>query len=145
MNNTLEGINSSQIEEHISDLEDRIMEITQWEQQKGKQNFNNENSLRDFLDNTKCTNICITEVPEGEDKEKTAENVFDKLMAENFPNLKKETDIQTMIHTGFQTKMNKIRHMPSYTIIKTAKIKETEITIKAKREKQRVTYKETLP
>ena len=32
--------------------------------------------------------------------------------------------------------------MPSYTIIKTAKIKETEITIKAKREKQRVTYKE---
>ena len=106
MNNTLEGINSSQIEEHISDLEDRIMEITQWEQQKGKQNFNNENSLRDFLHNTKCTNICITEVPEGEDKEKTAENVFDKLMAENFPNLKKETDIQTMIHIGFQTKMN---------------------------------------
>ena len=29
MNNTLEGINSSQIEEHISDPEDRIMEITQ--------------------------------------------------------------------------------------------------------------------
>ena len=57
-------------------------------------------------DNIKQTNICITEVPEGEDKEKTAENVFDKLMAENFPNLKKETDIQTMIHTGFQTKMN---------------------------------------
>ena len=39
MNTTPEGINSSQIEEHISDLEDRIMEITQWEQQKGKQNL----------------------------------------------------------------------------------------------------------
>ena len=106
MNNTLEGINSSQIEEHISDPEDRIMEITQWEKQKEKQNFNNENSLRDFLDNTKCTSICITEVPQGEVKEKTAENVFDKLTAENFPNLKNKTDIQTMIHTGFQTKMN---------------------------------------
>ena len=37
MNNTLEGINSSQIEEHISDLEDRIIEITQSELQKEKQ------------------------------------------------------------------------------------------------------------
>ena len=71
---------------------------------KRKTKFNNENSLRDFLDNTKCSNICITEVPEGEDREKTAENVFDKLMARNFPNLKKETYIQTMMHRGFQTK-----------------------------------------
>ena len=31
MNDTLEGINSSQTEEHISALEDRIMEITQSE------------------------------------------------------------------------------------------------------------------
>ena len=106
MNTTQEGINSNQIEEHISDLEDRIMEITQWEQQKGKQNFNNENSLRDFLDNTKCSNICITEVPE-EDREKTAENVLNKLMARNFPNLKKETYIQNMMHRGFQTKWTK--------------------------------------
>ena len=39
MKNTLEGINSrlGYIEEHISDLKDRIIEITQSEQQKEKQ------------------------------------------------------------------------------------------------------------
>ena len=45
----------SDTEECISDPEDRIMEITQSEQQKEK----NENSLRDFWDNIKCTNIHI--------------------------------------------------------------------------------------
>ena len=33
-------------------------------------------------------------VPEGEEREKGTENVFEESMAENFPNLKKETDIQ---------------------------------------------------
>ena len=39
MKDTLERMNSriSDTEEHISDLEDRIMETTQREQQKGKQ------------------------------------------------------------------------------------------------------------
>ena len=52
-----------------------------------------ENSPRDLQDSIKCTNIRITRVPEGREKE--AENVFDEIMAENFPHLKKEADIQT--------------------------------------------------
>ena len=42
-------------EELISDLEDRIMKITQSEQQKEKKI--NENRLRDLWENTKYTNI----------------------------------------------------------------------------------------
>ena len=41
------------IEEHISQLEDRIMESTQSEQQKEKNIFLNGNSLRDHWDNIK--------------------------------------------------------------------------------------------
>ena len=41
------------IEEHISQLEDRIMESTQSEQQKEKTIFLNGNSLRDHWDNIK--------------------------------------------------------------------------------------------
>ena len=33
-------------------------------------------------------------VPEGEEEEKGIENIFEDMMAENFPNLKKETDIK---------------------------------------------------
>ena len=48
MKNT-EGINRLVVtEKHISNLENRIMEITQLEQQKEKQILKNENSLRDL-------------------------------------------------------------------------------------------------
>ena len=36
------------------------------------------------------TNIHIIGVPEGEEREKGAENIFEDTMAENFPNLGKE-------------------------------------------------------
>ena len=70
MKNMLERINSrlGDIEECISDLEDRRMETTQSEQQKEKQIFKNENSLRDFWNNIKHTNINIIGVPEGEER-----------------------------------------------------------------------------
>ena len=33
-------------------------------------------------------------MPEGEEEEKEIENLFEKIMKENFPNLAKEIDIQ---------------------------------------------------
>ena len=70
MKNTLEGINGriTEAEEWISELEDRMMEITAMEQNKEKKMKRNENSLRDIWDNIKQTNICIKGVPEGEEK-----------------------------------------------------------------------------
>ena len=67
------------------------MEIINSEQ---KINKLNEDSLRDLRDNIKYTNIHIIGVPEGEEREKVIENLFDEIMAGNFPNLKKETDIE---------------------------------------------------
>ena len=68
--NTLEGINSriSEAEERISELEDKMVEITSEEQNKIKRLKRNEDSLRDFWDNIKCSNIQIIGVPEEEEK-----------------------------------------------------------------------------
>ena len=57
--NSLEGINSriTEAEEWISELEDKIVEITTAEQNKEKRKKTIEDSLRDFWDNIKCTNI----------------------------------------------------------------------------------------
>ena len=52
----------------------------------------NEDSLGDFWD-IKLTNICIIGFPEGEEREKGAENIIEHIIAENFPNLGRETDI----------------------------------------------------
>ena len=52
MKNTLEGINSriNEAEEWISELEDRLVEITMAEQKKEKRKKRNQDSLRDFWD-----------------------------------------------------------------------------------------------
>ena len=47
----------TEVKERISDLEDKIVEITTTEQKKEKRMKRIEDSLRDLWDNIKCTNI----------------------------------------------------------------------------------------
>ena len=55
----------------------------------------NEDCLRDLWDNIKYTNIHIIRVPEGEQREKGPEKIFEEIIAVNFPNLEgKVTQIQ---------------------------------------------------
>ena len=90
--NTLEGINSriSEAEEWISELEDKMVEITPEEQNKVKRVKRTEDSLRDLWDNIKCTNIWIIGVPEEEEKKKGYEKIFEEIIVENFPKMEKE-------------------------------------------------------
>ena len=85
--NSLEGINSriTEAEEWISDLQDKIVEITTAEQNKEKRIKRIEDSLRDLWDNIKCTNIRITGVPEEEEKKTGTEKIFEEIILENFP------------------------------------------------------------
>ena len=71
-------------EEQISDLED-IMEITQSGQQTENQMKKHESNIRDLWDNIKQANLCIIGIPEGEEKEKGIENIFEEIISENFP------------------------------------------------------------
>ena len=72
----------------------------------------NEDSLRDLWENIKHTNIHIVGVPEGEETNKGAEKLFKEIKAENFPNLKKETDIQVQEAQGTSNKINPKRPTP---------------------------------
>ena len=67
--NTLKGTNNRITEaEQLSELEDRMVEITALEQNKGKRMKRIEDSLRDLWDNSKCINISIIGVPEEEER-----------------------------------------------------------------------------
>ena len=46
------------------------------------------------MDNIKGTNIHIIGVPEGEEREKGPEKIFEEIIAENFPKMGKETVTQ---------------------------------------------------
>ena len=90
--NSLEGINSrwTEAEDWICDPEDKTVEITTAEQNKEKRMKRIEDSLRDFWDNIKHTNIRIIGVPEEEEKKKGTEKIFEEIIVENYPNMGKE-------------------------------------------------------
>ena len=77
-------------------MEDRLVETMGVEQKREKIFKTNEESLRELWDNVKRTNICIIGVPEGEEREKGTEKIFQEIIAENFPNMGNEplTQIQ---------------------------------------------------
>ena len=94
--NTVEGMKSrlDEAEDRISELEDKVENNTQKEQEKEKTLRKNKEGLREMQENMKHNNICIIWTPEGEEEEQGIENLFEKVMMENFPNLRREKVIQ---------------------------------------------------
>ena len=97
LKNTVEGMQSrlDEAEDRISELEDKVEKNTQKEQEKEKRLRKNEKGLREMQDNMKC-NMRIIGIPGEEEEEQGIENLFEKVMMENFPNLRREkiTQIQ---------------------------------------------------
>ena len=78
----------------------------------------------DPWDNSKLTNIRIIGVPEGEEIEKGIENVFEEIMAEKFPNQKKESDIQAQEAQRVPNKLNPNRPTLRHIIAKWQNLKK---------------------
>ena len=74
-------------------------------------------------------------MPEGEEGEQEIENLFEKIMKENFPNLAKEIDIQVQETQRVPSKLDPKRTTPRHIIIKMPKFKDKETILKAAREK----------
>ena len=72
---TLKGTNSriTEAKDRICEVEARMVKINEAQKKKEKRMKRNENNLRDFWDNVKCTNIKIKGVPEEEDKKEMAQ------------------------------------------------------------------------
>ena len=80
-------------------------------------------------------------MPEGEKEEQEIENLFEKIMKENFPNLAKEIDFQVQESQRVPKKLDPRRNTPRHIIITLPKIKDMERILKAAKEKKRITYK----
>ena len=98
LKNTGEGMKSrlDEAEDQMSELEDKVEKNTQKEQEKEKRLRKNEEAIREMQEHMKRNNIHILGTPEGEEEEQGIENLFEKVMMENFPNLMREkvTQIQ---------------------------------------------------
>ena len=74
----------------MSELKDKMVEITSEEQNKVKRVRRTEDSFRDLWDNIKPTNIWIIGVPEEDEKKKGMRKILKEVIVENFPSMEKE-------------------------------------------------------
>ena len=115
------------------------MEITPGEQSQVKRRKKTDDSLRDLLDNVKCTNIWIIGVPEEEEKKKGYEKIFEDIIVENFPNMEKEKANQVQEAQRVPYKINPRKNTPRHILIKLTETKPKEKILRAAREKKQVT------
>ena len=92
----LQGTSSrgEETETHINDLEQKEEISIQQEHNEEIRIKKYKDSIRTLCDIFKHTNIWIIQIPEGEEEEQEIENLFEKIMKENWPDLVEEIDIQ---------------------------------------------------
>ena len=100
-----------------------------------------EDSLRDPWNVIKRTNIQIIGVSEKEERKKGTEKIFEEIIVEKFPNMKKEIVNQVQEAQRVPGRVNTRRSMPTHILIKLSKNKYKEKILKAAREKQQITQK----
>ena len=116
--NTLEEIDSRLSEaERISEVEDKMVEITSEEQKKVKRMKRTEDSLKDLWHNFKHTNTRIIGAPEEGEKKKGYEKLFEEIIVENFPNMEKEIVNEVQETQRDPYRINPMRNMPRHIII----------------------------
>ena len=81
----------------------------------------------------KHTNICIIGVSEGEERDKGTKKTFEEIIAENFPNMEKETVNHVQLEQRVPGRINPIRNTPRH-IIKLTKIKDKLLKKKGKKD-----------
>ena len=97
---------TKEAEGRTGELEGKIMEEEETEKREIKKIQDHEGRIREMSDSIKWNNICIIGIPEK--KEKGAEGVLEQIIAQNFPNVGKETgiEIQEAQRTPFRRNVN---------------------------------------
>ena len=91
----------------------------------------------------KCSNIPIIGIPEEEDKKKDHEKILEEIIVENFPKMGKEIITQVQENQRVPNRINPRQNNPRHILIKLTNIKHKEQILKAAREKQQITTRES--
>lgn len=143
MKSKIESFNSKpkQAKERICEMKLGFWNSLVRGKKKEKRTKKSEESLQDLWDTIKQTSIHIMEVPEGEEWGKCIESLFNKIIAEKFPSLGRDMDIQFHESQNHQTCSNPKRSSLRHVIIKISKVKDKERILKVSREKYQVIYR----
>ena len=78
----------------MSDIEDKLMAKRETEEKRAKQLKDHEDTLREKNDSLRKKSLHLIGVHEDTERARGPEYVFEQILAENFPNLGRETGIQ---------------------------------------------------
>ncbi|EAA20074.1 pORF1, partial [Plasmodium yoelii yoelii] len=131
-----------EMEERISGAEDSIENIGTTIKENTKCKKILTQNIQEIQDTMRRPNLRIIGVDENEDFQlKGPANIFNKIMEENFPNLKKEMPM--IIQEAYRTpnRLDQKRNSSRHIIIRTTNALNKDRILKAVREKGQVTYK----
>ena len=82
----------------------------------------------------KRSDVKIIGIPEGVEKNRGLEEIFEQIVAENFPNLSKETSICVQEAERTPPKINHSKPIPRHVIVQFANIRSKDTVLKAAKE-----------
>lgn len=130
-----------EMEERISGAEDTLAEMDTSLKEKIKSEKFQSQNIQELKDAMKRQNLRIIGISEKEESRlQGPENIFKKIIEENFPNLKKEISINIQEAYRTPNRLDQKRNTSRHIIVKTLNIQNKERILKAAREKGQVTY-----
>ena len=95
--------------------------------------------LWEITDSMKCPNVRIIRITKGVEKNRGLEEIFKQIVAENFPNLAKETSIHVQEAERTPPQLNHEKPTPRHVIVQFANIRSRNTVLKAARAKKFLT------
>ena len=99
-----------------------------------------EERLREINNSLRRKNLHIIGVLEGTKRDRGPESIFEQIIAENFPNLQRETGIEIQKIERSSHKTNKNHSTLRHLIVKLENSKDKEKILKAARDKRSLTF-----
>jgi hypothetical protein len=130
------------MEGKISGAEDCIESICTTMKENAKRKNILSQNIQEIQDTMRRPNLRIVGVYENEDFQlKGPANIFNKIIEENFPNLKKEMPMNIQKAYRTPNRLDQKRNSSRHIIIRTTNALNKDRILKAVREKGQVTYK----
>ena len=130
----------NEAEERISELEDGLVEDKAKMETRLKKIQSQECRLREITDSMKSSNIRIITIPEGVEKNRGLEEIFEQIVADYFPNLARETNIHVQEAERTPPKLNHDKQTPRHVIEQFANIRSKDTVLKGAKAKKFLTY-----
>jgi hypothetical protein len=122
-----------------SELKDKIEIKNKTEKILVKQLKSCERNMQELSDSIKRSNLSIMGIEEGEEVQaKGICNIFNKIITENFPNLKKDLPIQVQETTRIPNRLDQNSISPDHIIIKKTNTENRKRILKPVREKKQI-------